>query len=272
MRVNRAVLKLVFWSSLAALVHSVPCRAQVQDNLPTAESVLQRMLQRAQAMAREDNESKYTYEKRTVFEELAENGKPTRTRQKVYLVRPIQGVPFSRLIRIQNRELTEQERQVQDKREQDFRRGLAVKHPHAHDKEDEDALSPELIGRYDFKVEKRERLDNRPVLLLSFQPKQARPPEKSIEDRVLDRLAGRVWVDEADAEIARVRVGLTGDLSLGWFGMVGALRQCDVEIERQRLPDGTWVAKSFAVTLGGRKVLAPMRFRSVEEAYNFTKP
>ncbi len=129
-----------------------------------------------------------------------------------------------------------------------------------------------MIGRYDFKVEKREQLDSRPVLVLSFQPKPGHSGEKTIEDKVLDRLAGRVWIDEAEAEVVRVQVGLTEDLSLGWFGTIGSIKQCDVKIERQRLPDGTWVAKTFAVSLGGRKVFAPMRYRSLEESSHFRKP
>src|SRR6185437_1121096 len=128
----------------------------------------------------------------------------------------------------------------------------------------------QLIGRYDFKVEKRETLDTRPALVLSFQPKPGHGGEKSVEDKVLNRLAGRVWVDEAEAEVARVQVGLTEDLSLGWFGMMGSMKQCDVKIERQRLPDGDWVAKIFEISLAGRKVFAPMRSRSLEESYHFS--
>lgn len=240
--------------------------------MPTAQSVLERVLQRAEAAGKDDTESKYTYEKRSVSEDLDSTGKPTRTMEKLYLVRPIQGVSFSRLIRIQNRELTEQERQAQDKREQDFRRKLDEKHSRAAAKEDNDALSSELIGRYDFKVQKREPLDNRPALVLQFRPKSTRASEKSIEDKVLNRLAGRVWIDEAEAEVARVEVGLTEDLSLGWLGMIGSLQQCDVKIERQRLPDGTWVAKTFEVSLGGRKVFSPLRHHSLEESYHFSKP
>lgn len=259
-------------AGLVALVPSLPWAAGAEENLPTAQSVLERVLRRAQAAGQEDKESMYTYEKRSVFEDLDSTGKPTRTMEKLYLVRPIQGVSFSRLIRIQNRELTEQERQAQDKREQAFRRKLAEKQSHPVAKETEDTLNADLIGRYDFKVEKREQWDNRQVLVLSFRPKPGHTAEKSIEDKVLDRLAGRIWVDEAEAEGARVQVGLTEDLSLGWFGTIGSIKQCDVKIERQRLPDGSWVSKLFELSLGGRKVFAPMRYRSLEESYHFSKP
>jgi hypothetical protein len=93
-----------------------------------------------------------------------------------------------------------------------------------------------------------------------------------MEDKVLNRLAGQVWVDEAEAEVLQVRVGLTEDLSLGLFGMIGSIKRCDVNIERQRLPDNVWVKKSFAVLLAGRKVFSPMGYRTVEEFYNFRKP
>jgi hypothetical protein len=269
---NRAVLKEIFLAmALSLLAPLLQRNALAEEKLPDASWVIRRVLDRAQARDQTAEESKYIYEKRSVSEELDDTGKPTKTVEKIYQVTPIEGVPFSRLIKIQNRDLTQEEREQQDRREERFRRKLAEKKSQAIAKTEDETLNRELIDRYDFKVEKRVRVDDRRVLVLTFHPKKAHAPEKTIEDKVLNRLAGQVWVDEAEAEVLQVRVGLMEDLSLGLFGMIGALKQCNVVIERQRLPDNVWVKKSFTVSFGGRKVLSAMGYRKLEEFYNFRK-
>ena len=69
-------------------------------------------------------------------------------------------------------------------------------------------------------------------------------------------MAGRVWVDEADAETARLEVGLVQPVFLGWFGLLGSLTQCDLSLERQRMPDGVWVNTKQALLIQCRKLTA----------------
>jgi hypothetical protein len=270
---NRGVLQAsVLMVSLCLLTLLLQQSCLGEEKLPDASSLIQRVLQRANETEGASKEAKYMYEKRSLAEELDDAGKAIKTTEKVYQVTPIEGVPFSRLIKIQNRDLTEEEREAQDRREERFRQRIAEKRLQAKSKHDDEALTSDLIERYDFKVLRRDHVNNRAVLVMSFRPKNPHPPEKTIQDKVLNRLAGQVWVDEAEAEVLQVRVNLTEDLSLGLFGMIGAIKRCDVKIERQRLPDNVWVKKSFAVSLGGRKIFSAMGYRSVEEFYNFKKP
>jgi hypothetical protein len=268
----RAVLKerLFLRLGLCLLFVWLEFNALAEGQLPDVATVVQRVLQRAEQTAQTPEELKYCYKKRSLTEELDDSGKPVKSTEKIYEVTPIEGVPFSRLIRIQNRDLTEEERAAQDRKEERFRQKLAEKKSPVHPREDE--LTSDLVKRYDYKVLRREHVDNRSVLVLSFRAKSPRPPEQSIEDKVLNRLAGQVWVDEAEWEVLQVRVELTEDLSLGLFGMFGSIKRCDVKIEQQRLPDNVWVKKSFAVLLAGRKVFTPMGYRKIEEFYNFRKP
>jgi len=87
----------------------------------------------------------------------------------------------------------------------------------------------------------------------------------------LNRLSGTLWVDEEEAEVLRVEVGLTEDLWLGWFGMVGSLKRFDFKLQRQRLPDGVWVNQDTTLELSGRKVFTSLRHRTLEEFYDFRK-
>jgi hypothetical protein len=246
------------------------CAALSDGALPDATQVMERVVQRAGEVARAGEAGKYVFEKHSVSEELDSSGNATKTTEKTYEVIRIEGRPFSRLVKIQNRALTEEETKAQNRKEQEFREKMALQDPE-HKRKD-DWLDPRLIDRYDFKVESRDCLKGRSVLVLSFHPRANREAEKTVEDRVLNRLAGSLWVDEQEAEIAQLKVGLTEDLSLGLFGMIGSLKQFDLEIERERLADGDWVDQKQRVLLFGRKIFSPMRYRTLEESSNFKKP
>ena len=97
-------------------------------------------------------------------------------------------------------------------------------------------------------------------------------PEKKIEDKVMKRLAGTVWIDEEQSEVVQLKLGLTADLSLGLFGMIGSLKQFDLTLERARLPEGVWVERKQTLVLGGRKIFSSMHYRTVAESSNFRKP
>jgi hypothetical protein len=85
-------------------------------------------------------------------------------------------------------------------------------------------------------------------------------------------MAGTIWVDEEESEVARLKVGLTEAISLGWFGMVGSLKQCDFSLENQRVGEGVWLKAKQTILIAGRKVVSAMRYRSTEEEYGFRKP
>jgi len=259
-------------ASLLVLALSCQFAAAAAGDLPDAATVIQQVMRRSDDEAQSGEARKYTYEKHCLAAELDRNGNATKTTDETYEVFPIQGISFSRLVKIQNRQLTSAETEEQNRKEQQFRQKLAGKNENRIAEKDHDTLNSDLVGRYDFHVERRERLENRTMLVLSFHPKANRGLEKTVEDRVLNRFEGSVWVDEEDAEVAQVQVRLTEDLRLGWFGMIGSIKQCDLRIERQRLSSGVWVNKSQTVLLDGRKVFTPMRYRTLEESFNFRKP
>jgi len=264
----RRLLLIEVWVSVA-LAQSTP---PGDSALPDGATVMKKVIQRAQDVGRADEEDKYCYEKRSVDEELDASGRVTKTTEEDYEVFPILGVPYSRLVKIQGRELTEKETRDQNREEEEFRKRTAEQQSKQSSTTNTDWLDQSVVDRFAFQVEGRGRLQDRQVLVLSFHPKPNRGPEKTITDKVLNRLAGTLWVDEAESEIAQVKLGLTADLSLGWFGMVGSLKRFDLTLERARLTDGVWVDRKQTLLLFGRKLFSPMRFRTTEESSNFRKP
>ncbi len=260
--------------ALSLSVSGFSCRGAsgVDDALPDAAQVMQRVVQRADDVARAGEASEYVFEKRSISEELDTSGRATKTTEQTFEVIPIQGIPFSRLVKIGNRDLTREETEVQTRKELEFRQRVGRKDAEPVGRRNRNWLDMRLVGRYDFKVEGRDSLLGRPVLILSFHPKPNYVAEKTIKDKVLNRLAGTLWIDEQEAEIAQLKVGLTEDLSLGLFGAVGSLKQFDFKLERAPLADGVWVTRKQDIVLCGRKILSSVAHRTLEESSNFRKP
>jgi hypothetical protein len=256
---------------ILGLLSWLPCWGRAAEPLPGAAEVTQRMIERSQAVARAAQGPQYTYEKRSSLERLDAAGRPLTSEEKIYEVTLIAGLPFNQLVKIQGRELSPEELSREEARQERFRRRFVSADAKEVAARKEGLVTPELLGRYQFAVEKRVALSNRPTLLLTFKPKEGNLPSAAIQDRVLNRMAGRLWIDEADADIARIKAGLVEPMSLGWFGFLGSLSKCDLSLERQRMPDGVWINTKQALLIHCRKLTAAMRFRTTEECSGFRK-
>ena len=198
-------------------------------------------------------------------------GTPLKSEEKLYQVTLIGGFPFKRLVKIQGRELSSEELRKEDAKEERFRQRFVSADPKKAVARKEGMVTTELLDRYQLAVEDRVVLSNRATLVLTFKPKAGNLPSKTIEDKLLNRMRGRLWIDEGDADTARLEVSLAEPISLGWFGLLGSLTQCDMTLERQRMPDGVWINTRQALLIQCRKLTATMRFRTSEECSGFEK-
>jgi hypothetical protein len=244
--------------------------AQAEVRLPTSQSVLERMVKRAGEWAQDG--TVYTYQKRSLLEQLDAEGKPIESVEKLYHVELIHGIPFPRLVKIHGRNLTQEQIDAENEKERAFRNRATGTDPGAMVDRKEPLLTHALLNRYRFTVERSETLDDRGVLVLAFRPRTDLPAPRTIQDRILSRLAGRVWVDEEEAEVARLEVTLTEAFSLGWLGWMGSLQQCELLLERERMSNGVWIPTRQSLLLVGRRLVSPLRYRTLEESYGFAWP
>jgi hypothetical protein len=249
----------------------LPCWGNAAQQLPAASEVTRRMIERSQAVAGAVAAPQYIYEKRSLLEHLDATGRPMNSEEKVYQVTLAAGLPFNRLVRIKGRELSGEELRREDDREERFRRRFVSADAKKLAAQKEGLVTPELLDRYQFAVVQRVVLSNRPTLVLTFKPKEGDLPDNSVQDKVLNRMAGRVWVDEADADTARLEASLVAPLALGWFAVLGSLSRCDVSLERQRMPDGVWINNKQVLLIQFRKLAATVRFRTKEACSGFQK-
>jgi hypothetical protein len=256
---------------ITGLLNCAPQGVSAGEVLPEPSEVTQRMIERSQKVAQVDQGPQYTYQKRSLLQRLDAVGTPLKSEEKLYQVTLIGGFPFRRLVRIQGRELSSEELRIEDEKEAKFRQRFMSVDPKKLVARKEGVVTPELLDRYQFVVEKRVVLSNRATLVLTFKPKEGNLPSSAIEDKLLNRMTGRLWIDEGDADTARLEVSLAEPIFLGWFGLLGSLTQCDMTLERQRMPDGAWIDTKQALLIQYRKLTATMRFRTTETSSGFKK-
>lgn len=241
------------------------------ESLPPASDVLRRLLERAQAVARDQLGVPYAYQKRSLLARFDADGKTTKSEEKLYEVTLVAGLPFNRLVEIKGRDLTPEELRKEQHKEERFQQRFTQQSITNMAARKEAWVTPQLLDRYDFTVKERVVLNARPALILTFKPKRAKLPEKVVTDKVLNRMAGTLWIDEQDAEAVKLSVNLIDSLSMGWFGMLGSVSRCDLSLERQRMPEGVWINVKQILQIQYRKLTSTQRFRATEDSSEFRR-
>jgi hypothetical protein len=260
---------LVILGMLSSLPFAGPCQAA--EGLPPVSEVIRRMLERAEAVARDERGTQYAYEKRSVLAHLDATGQAFKSEEKLYHVTLIAGFPFNRLVRIRGRDLTPEELRREQRKEERFQQRFTSQNITNMAARRDAWVTPQLLAKFDFVVQERVVMNDRPTLILTFSPKEGSIQEKVVSDKLLNRMAGTVWIDEQDAEAAKLSVNLTDSVSLGWFGMLGSLSRFDLSLDRKRMPEGVWVNARQILQIQCRKLTSTLRFRSTEESSEFKK-
>jgi hypothetical protein len=256
---------------VAGLLSCLPGQGLATEALPPASEVTRRMLEHSRTLAESEQVPQYTYEKRTVLGQLDAVGRVLTSEEKIHQVKLINGLPFNRLVKIKGRELTPEELKREAAREEKLQQQFVSTDRRKLAARKQALVTPELLARYEFAVKQRVALSNRPTLVVTFKPRDADLPERSIEDRILNRLTGTLWIDEAEADTARVEASLAESVTIGWFGWLASLTRCELSLTRQRMPDGVWINDRMTLFVQARKLVSNQRFRLTEESRGFSR-
>jgi hypothetical protein len=115
------------------------------------------------------------------------------------------------------------------------------------------SVDRELLSRFAFAVTGRDQMGDRPTLILDFAP-VGDAPEHNLTDRFINRIAGRVWIDEADAALVRISFHLTAKVNFV-AGLAGSIRAFNFDSRRERTSEGLWFTKTNSWHLDVREVV-----------------
>jgi hypothetical protein len=198
---------------------------------------------------REEAVSLYTYDVTEVREQLDRDGRVRRRETRAYEVFHVKGRPVRRLVARDGRPLEGKAREREERRAGELasalRAGTATW-------ERAGVRLSRILERYDFSAVGREAVDERCALVFDFA---ARPGDFALErDGLLRRLAGRLWVDEAEKAVARVEVRNTSGLRFA-LGLGATVSSVSFRAGFRRLEEGAWLPRSLAVSAEGKKLL-----------------
>ena len=112
----------------------------------------------------------------------------------------------------------------------------------------------ETADALDLVLDHREHVNGRDLIVVTFTPKPGVQPE-SREARLAHLFKGRIFVDEASAEVVRVEATAVDDLSYG-LGVVARLNKgATVTLVRARVDGDTWLPTSIRFLGDGRAMV-----------------
>jgi hypothetical protein len=256
---------LPVWIGLLVL-GLLPAPASRAQTPLSADDIIQRAVQRAQSP---EPRPAYRYTKHTVTDELDTQGQIKNRREKLYDVRVESGRSRLKLVQLNGRSLGADEQKKQDSQDLAERQKLTDAKPGQKGDERENFLTTELAAKYRFKLLRELPLNGRDTYEIAFEP-LPNLPENHLTDRFLNQVAGTVWIDAREFEIARAEIHLQGEITL-WGGLIGTLTQCNYTLERVRQPDGVWFNGLSRGFFEGRRLLEPMLIRTRSESTDFQR-
>ena len=256
------------WIGLLVLGLSSGLAAPAQTPF-SADDIMQKAVQRAESPEAREARPPYRYTKHTVTDELDSQGRLKDRREKLYEVRVESGRSELKLVQLNGQSLSAEEQKKQDARDLAARQKMTDAKPGNKGDERENFLTADLVTKYKFKLIRELTLNGRDTYELAFEP-LPNLPANHLTDRFLNQLAGTVWIDAREFEIARAEINLQGEVTL-WGGMVGTLTQCSYTLSRVRQPDGTWFNGFSRGYFEGRKLLEPMLIRTRSESTDFQR-
>ena len=270
LRMRRDCFQCRWLGLLALLVLSGGAGSWLRATTPlSADEVMQKAVERARWSAAQHARPNYTYTKITVLEDLEASGKVKDRKEKLYEAVFDSGLTYLRLVKVNGKALPAGELKKQEERELKDRETLAQRKTAKGGDDRENFLTSELIAKYHFAMVDRKSVTGRPAYVLTFQPKPGLP-QKQAADRLLNHLAGKLWIDEQEFEIAKIEIHLQSEVTL-WGGLLASLKQFTFTLSRTRIEDGVWFNARSMGDFEGRKLLDNAHFRTQSESTNFRR-
>ena len=115
-------------------------------------------------------------------------------------------------------------------------------------------LNADLVSRFQFTLIGRALVNGRPAFVVDFVPVNKKLPERNLKERFVNKAAGRIWIDADDYSLVKAEVHLTQQVNVAW-GLVGAVWKFHYGFERMRTGDGLWYPVHVDWHLEGREVV-----------------
>jgi hypothetical protein len=255
-----------------APVGQPPPVSQAPLHAPTSAELARRI--REAVRLDYQTQADYTYVERRRDVKISRLGKvtigPVRTFQ--VLPSPIPGQTYKRLIAVDDKPLSSgelakrdaehaadlEEAQARQARETPSQRAERLERAASEQREREEILD-DAFKAFEATVERREIVDGMPVLVARMRPRKD-PPVTTREGRWMSHFEGYLWVAEADAQVVKVDMRATSDVTIGW-GVVGRVHKGTRVLYVRRRVESVWLPSETTYEASGRTLIfRPFQF------------
>jgi len=201
---------------------------------------------------REEVINKYTYDLEEVTQELDAAGGVSKVETKRYEVFHVRGRPVRKLVAQNGRALSPGQADAEERK---VREKVGDILGDRTTRELPEVRLSQVLERYDFKAVRREERDGRPTLVFDFA---ALSGKRKLEgDVVLRRLTGRIWVDEAERQLAEVEMKNAEPIRLGLgLGLGVSVQSLSLHLRFRPIEDGVWLPSRVQFGAEGKALLA----------------
>lgn len=265
-RTFRVSLRVPLCVAILAAASAIPAADTPSTPLPDARTFLEAV--RDSLHSDQTLLADYTFTEKHTESKLDASGRPKSTRLEVYEVYPSTrpGRLYRRLVTVDGKpvdpkQLAEEDRKHDEKME---KRRIALENETPDQKaerlrkEEEDLqrereVIDELFHMDEIQVAGRETIDGRSTVLVTFRPRPGFKPQTK-GGKVLQKLAGRAWIDESEKQLVRIDAELLEALGVGPAGVFRLQKGAHAFFERRRVNGEIWLPSSARFT-GAAKVL-----------------
>jgi hypothetical protein len=201
----------------------------------------------------------YTWQARSAEKHLDAHGKVESTKREAWETLMLDGQPYRRTVERDGKPLSPSEQRNEQKRLDKETRRLSAESPAEKQKRLDEAeksrrrefaFLSEIPDLFDLKLEGDSTVDGRPVWIVSGTPHPG-ARAKSSDAKMLLKVRGRMWIDKATYQWARVEAETTDTISWGLF-LARLNAGAKMVFEQTEVSPDLWFPKRLLLTGNGR--------------------
>jgi len=243
-------------------VFDFPKKSQVQ--LPDLKALFKEIDDNQKANDKlKENYAGTRAEEETEFEK---DGKVKKTEQKEYTFFYLNGDEISTLVKKDGKPLSDEEQKKENERTQkeiqEIQKRAAKKEAKEEkakeegkkDKDEDDPGIEVFLRACQFVNPRRERFRGQDVLVFDFEPNPEFQAHKMVE-KVIQKLAGVIWIDEKAHEVARLEAYFVGDFKVAGGMLANLQKGTSFVFEQAYLNNEVWLPTYEQAHVGVRVLL-----------------
>jgi hypothetical protein len=259
-----SVTRAVVNGTIGERVFDFPKKSQVQ--LPNLKALFKELDANQKAIDKiKENYAGTREEEETEYDKT---GKVTKNERKEYTFFYLNGDEVSTLVKKDGKPLSEQDqkkenektqKEIQDIQKREEKKEAKEEKAREQGKEekqkDDDDVDIETFLRVSqFVNPRRERFRGQDVLVFDFEPNPEYKAHKLVE-KVVQKLAGVVWIDEKAHDVARLEAYFTGDFRFAGGLLANLQRGTSFVFEQAFLNEEVWLPTYMEAHIGARVLL-----------------